>query len=59
MLQPLLLNNQINAAVTGAFLVLVTLVLAANARVWWQILIGRKNLVLREDPYVALKPANS
>jgi carbon starvation protein len=59
MWQTLLLNNQINAAVTGAFLVLVTLVVAANARVWWQILVGRKNLVLREDPYVALTPANS
>ena len=59
MWQTLLLNNQVDAAVTGAFLVLVTLVVAANARVWWQILVGRKNLVVREDPYVALTPANS
>ena len=59
MWQTLLLNNRVDAAVTGAFLVLVTLVVAANARVWWQILVGRKNLVVREDPYVALTPANS
>jgi len=59
MWQTLLLNNQINAAVTGAFLVLVTLVVAANARVWWQILVGRKSHALREDPYVALTPTHS
>jgi carbon starvation protein len=55
----LLLNNQVDAAVTGAFLVLVTLVVAANARVWWQILVGQQKPVLREDPYVTLSPANS
>ena len=59
MWQTLLLNNQINAAVTGAFLVLVALVLAANARVWWQILVSGKKPVLREDPYVTLAPANT
>jgi len=58
MWQTLLLNNRVDAAVTGAFLILVTLVVAANARVWWQILVGRKNHLLREDPYVALAPAN-
>ncbi len=58
MWQTLLLNNQVNAAVTGAFLVLVTLVVAANARVWWQILVSGKKSVLREDPYVTLAPAN-
>ena len=58
MWQTLLLNNRVDAAVTGAFLILVTLVVAANARVWWQILVGRKNHFLREDPYVALAPAN-
>ncbi len=59
MWQTLLLNNRVDAAVTGAFLLLVTLVVAANARVWWQILVGRKNHVLREDPYVVLTTANS
>jgi carbon starvation protein len=54
-----LLNNQVNAAITGAFLVLVALVLAANARVWWQVLVGRKAPLLREDPYVALASARS
>jgi carbon starvation protein len=54
-----LLNNQVNAAITGAFLVLVALVLAANARVWWQVLVGRKAPLLHEDPYVALASARS
>jgi len=59
MWQTLLLNNQINAAVTGAFLVLVTLVVAANARVWWQILVTGKKPALREDADVTLAPANT
>jgi len=60
MWQTLLLNNRVDAAVTGAFLVLVALVLAANARVWWQVLARRQPApVLREDPYVALAPARS
>ncbi len=59
MWRSLVLNNQIDAAVTGAFLVLVTLVVAANARVWWQVLAGRKAPQLREDPYVALSPLST
>ena len=59
MWRTLMVNNQIDAAVTGAFLVLVALVLFANARVWYHVLAGRTVSVLREDPYVALTPANS
>ena len=55
----LVLNNQIDAAVTGAFLVLVIMVVAANARVWWQVLVGKRVPQLREDPYVALSPAST
>ncbi len=54
----LLFNAQLNAAVTGAFLVLVALVVAANARVWWRLLAGRgaaaEGLALREEAYVAV-----
>jgi len=52
--QSQLMNNHIDAAVTGAFLVLVAIVVAANARVWWQLLAGRHPTVLREEPYVPL-----
>lgn len=52
--QTLMLNNKIDAAVTASFLVLVALVVAANARVWWQVLAGKQAPVLREDPYVAV-----
>jgi carbon starvation protein len=55
----MILNNRIDAAVTGAFLVLVILVVAANARVWWQVLAGKRVLQLREDPYVALAPVST
>lgn len=58
-LRTLVLNNRIDAAVTGAFLVLVALVVAANARVWWQVLAGRTAPQLREDPYVLLAPAST
>ena len=50
-------NNHIDAAVTGTFLVLVLLVVAANARVWWQLLAGRRTADLREEAYVPLAPA--
>ena len=50
-------NNYIDAAVTGAFLVLVLIVVAANARVWWQLLSGRRPVQLREETYVPLATA--
>jgi len=48
-----MINNYIDAAVTGLFLVLVILVVIACARVWVQLLNGRCALDLREEPYVA------
>jgi carbon starvation protein len=47
-----LLNARVDAAVTGAFLVLVLIVVIANARVWWQLLAGKRAAQLREEPYV-------
>ena len=47
-------NNRVDAAVTGVFLVLVAVVLIANARVWWQLLAGKRAAELREEPYVAI-----
>ena len=55
--QSQLLNNRIDAAVTGTFLVLVLVVLIANARVWWQLLAGKREAQLSEEPYIALAPA--
>jgi carbon starvation protein len=49
-----LLNNYIDAVVTGAFMVLVLIIVAASARVWWQLLAGKRAADLREEPYVAL-----
>jgi carbon starvation protein len=54
-----LLNARIDAAVTGAFLVLVAVVVIANARVWWQLLAGRQTAPLREEPYVPVPAARS
>jgi len=48
-----MLNNNINAIVTAGFLVLVILVVAANAIVWWKILVGKKRPALREDDFCA------
>jgi carbon starvation protein len=45
-------NNQVNAEVTASFLLLVVLILAANAVQWWKILVLRRVPVLREDPFV-------
>ncbi len=48
-----LFNNRVDAAVTAIFLVLVAIVVIANARVWWQLLSGRRTATLHEDPYVS------
>jgi len=50
----LLVNQYINAAVTGAFLMLVLLVVGVCAREWLLLLNHRHKVVLREDPYVAI-----
>jgi carbon starvation protein len=57
--QHLLTNNYINAAVTGAFLLLVLAVVAVSAREWLLLANRRRTVVLREDPYVALTTAES
>ncbi len=49
-----LMNNYINAAVTGIFLLLVLVVVTASARGWWQLLAGRRPAVLHEETYVPL-----
>ena len=49
-----LFNNRVDAIVTATFLVLVSIVVIANARVWWQLLSGRRAAQLREDPYVTV-----
>ncbi len=47
-------NLQVDAAVTGTFLVLVLLIVVTCARVWWQLLAGSRVADLHEDPYVAI-----
>jgi carbon starvation protein len=47
-----LMNNRVDAAVTASFLILVAIVVLANARVWWQLLAQKRAPELREEPYV-------
>ena len=54
-----LLNTQINACVTGAFVLLVLLVVAVCGREWWLLLSRRRKPILREEPYVALAGAEA
>ncbi len=46
-------NLHVDAAVTGAFLILVAVIVLANARVWVQLLAGRRAPDLHEEPFVA------
>ncbi|HVW21009.1 MAG TPA: carbon starvation CstA family protein [Opitutaceae bacterium] len=46
-------NALVNVWVTGLFMVLVALVVLANARVWWLLLAGRREPLLREEPFIA------
>jgi carbon starvation protein len=48
-------NAHVDAAVTGAFLILVAVIVVANARVWWLLLAGRRAPDLREEPFVATR----
>jgi carbon starvation protein len=50
----LMFNNQVNACVTAAFLILVAVVVLTCARAWWQLLAGQRAANLREEPYVAV-----
>jgi carbon starvation protein len=53
------INNDINAAVTGVFLVLVLLVVIVSVREWLMLLSKRRPVVLREEPYVAVAAAEA
>ncbi len=53
-LQRLVFNNEVNAAITGLFLILVALVVVICAREWALLLTKRRLSILREEPYVAV-----
>lgn len=53
----LMMNQYVNTGVTGAFLVLVLLVVGACAREWLALLGGKKEPKLHEAPYVPLTAA--
>ena len=48
----LILNDRLDAGVTGVLLVLVALVLLESFREWYRVLSGRKTYVPTEAPYV-------
>jgi carbon starvation protein len=48
----LILNDRLDAAVTGVLIVLVALVLLESFREWYRALSGRKTFVPTEAPYV-------
>ncbi len=51
-------NAHVDAAVTGAFLLLTVVVVLANARVWALLLAGRLKPDLREEPFVPSSAAD-
>ncbi|MFZ2958056.1 MAG: carbon starvation CstA family protein [Candidatus Ozemobacteraceae bacterium] len=52
--QHLLFNNQVDAAVTSVFLVLVLLIVGTCAYEIWLLHHGKKNIVLKESEFIAL-----
>jgi len=51
-------NAHVDAAATAVFMILVAVVVLANARVWWLLLAGRRAPDLREEPFVAARSAD-
>jgi carbon starvation protein len=47
-----IVNCHVNTAVTASFLILVILIVAANAVGWWKMLVTKQNRPLHEEPYV-------
>ncbi|HTW63006.1 MAG TPA: carbon starvation CstA family protein [Bryobacteraceae bacterium] len=50
--QAQIFNDRLDAAVCGIFLIMVTLILADSARVWWRILSGARKASVDEAPFV-------
>jgi carbon starvation protein len=48
----LIMNDRLDAAVTGVLIVLVALVLVESSREWYRVLSGRKAYAVTEAPYV-------
>jgi carbon starvation protein len=53
----LILNNQLDAAVTAGLVAMVALVLFESIRQWIAVLRGRKEIVVRETPFVRTRLA--
>lgn len=49
-LPELLFNARLDAVVTGAFLLLVAVIVLGSVRVWWQLLRGTRPVALQEEP---------
>ncbi|MDQ0416110.1 carbon starvation protein [Croceifilum oryzae] len=52
-MKQIILNNQIDAWVTGLFMLLVAIIILDAVRVWYKILFTNKQLPLRESPYIS------
>jgi carbon starvation protein len=52
--QHLMINSQVNAVVTGLFLLLVLLVVISCSLVWWRLLVRKEEIPLREEPALSL-----
>jgi carbon starvation protein len=50
--QHLVFNNYVNTAVTGTFLLLVVLIVGANAVGWWKMIVAKERRPLHEEPYI-------
>jgi len=53
----LIFNNRLDAAVTGALIVMVTLILLESARQWHGVLSGKREARVKEAPFVVTRLA--
>jgi carbon starvation protein len=54
-MKQIVLNNQIDAVLTGIFMLVIAIVLIDAGRVCYQVLIQKKAMPLHETPYIPVE----
>jgi len=54
-LSQLVFNDRLDAAVTGVLVCMVALILIESGLIWMNVVSGRKQVIVRETPFIATR----